>query len=409
MLGMSMDRKKLQALAAELAKDIKTEADLNALSRELLKLTVETALGAELTNHLGYEKHGDSRAARGNVRNGTTPKILKSQHGEVEINTPRDRSGSFEPQLLKKNQTRLTQMDDQILTLYAKGLSTREIVAAFKEMYDADVSATLISKVTDRVIEQITAWQSRPLDPVYPIVYLDCIVIKIRDAMQVINKSIYLALGVNMEGQKDLLGLWMSDNEGSKFWLSVLTELKSRGVQDILIACVDGLKGFPDAIAVEYPQTQIQLCIVHMVRNSLKYVVWKDYKSVTADLKRIYQATTEELALAELERFAQLWDDKYPQIAKSWKAHWTNLRTIFEYPPEIRKAIYTTNAIESLNSVIRAATKRRKVFPSDESAKKVIYLAIEQASRKWTMPIQNWKMALSRFIMQFGDRIAKYH
>lgn len=408
MLGKTMDRKKLQALATELAKEIKTEADLNGLSRELLKLTVETALGAELTDHLGYEKHGDSRVGEGNVRNGSTRKLLKSQHGEVEIDTPRDRNGSFEPQLLRKNQTRLTQMDDQILTLYAKGLSTREIVAAFKEMYDADVSATLISKVTDRVIEQITAWQSRPLDPVYPIVYLDCIVIKIRDNMQVINKSIYLALGVNMEGQKDLLGLWMSDNEGSKFWLSVLTELKSRGVQDILIACVDGLKGFPDAIAVEYPQTQIQLCIVHMVRNSLKYVVWKDYKSVTTDLKRIYQATTEETALAELERFAQLWDDKYPQIAKSWKSHWTNLRTIFEYPPEIRKAIYTTNAIESLNSVIRAATKRRKVFPSDESAKKVIYLAIEQASRKWTMPIQNWKMALSRFIMQFAERIAKY-
>jgi len=408
MQGTTMERSKLQALATELAKDIKSEADLNALSRELLKLTVETALNAELTEHLGYEKQGDSKLAKGNARNGTTSKRLKSQHGDVEILTPRDRDGSFEPQLLRKHQTRLTQMDDQILTLYAKGLSTREIVEAFKEMYDADVSAALISKVTDRVLEQITAWQSRPLDTVYPIVYLDCIVIKIRDNLRVVNKSIYLALGVNMDGRKDLLGLWMSDNEGAKFWLSVLTELKSRGVQDILIACVDGLKGFPDAIAVEYPQTRIQLCVVHMVRNSLRYVSWKDYKGVTADLKRIYQAPTEDQALAELERFGQTWNASYPQISKSWTSHWPNLRTLFEYPPEIRKAIYTTNAIESLNSVIRAATKRRKVFPTDDSARKVIYLAIAQAAKKWTMPIQNWRLALNRFIIEFGDRIPDY-
>ena len=407
-MDLSMDREKLKALAAELAKDVKTEADLNALSRELLKLTVETALNAELTEHLGYDKHGDSKPARGNARNGSTPKRLKGQHGEVEIQTPRDRQGSFEPQLVRKNQTRLTSMDDQILTLYAKGLSTREIVETFKEMYDADVSPTLISRVTDKVLEQITEWQARPLDAIYPIVYLDCIVIKIRDNMRVINKSIYLALGVNMDGKKDLLGLWMSENEGAKFWLSVLTELKSRGVQDILIACVDGLKGFPEAIATEYPETRIQLCIVHMVRNSLKYVSWKDYKAVTTDLKRIYQATTEDQALAELERFGQQWDATYPQITKSWTTHWVNLRTLFEYPPEIRKAIYTTNAIESLNSVIRSATKRRKLFPSDESARKVIYLAIAQASKKWTMPIQNWRSALNRFMIEFGERIQKF-
>ena len=407
-MDLSMDREKLKALAAELAKDVKTEADLNALSRELLKLTVETALNAELTDHLGYDKHGDSKPARGNARNGSTPKRLKGQHGEVEIQTPRDRQGSFEPQLVRKNQTRLTSMDDQILTLYAKGLSTREIVETFKEMYDADVSPTLVSKVTDKVLEQITEWQARPLDSIYPIVYLDCIVIKIRDNMRVINKSIYLALGVNMDGKKDLLGLWMSENEGAKFWLSVLTELKSRGVQDILIACVDGLKGFPEAIAAEYPETRIQLCIVHMVRNSLKYVSWKDYKAVTTDLKRIYQATTEDQALAELNRFGQQWDATYPQIIKSWTTHWVNLHTLFEYPPEIRKAIYKTNAIESLNSVIRSATKRRKLFPSDESARKVIYLAIAQASKKWTMPIQNWRSALNRFMIEFGERIQKF-
>lgn len=407
-MDLSMDREKLKALAAELAKDIKTEADLNALSRELLKLTVETALNAELTEHLGYEKHGDSKLGRGNARNGSTPKRLKGQHGDVEILTPRDREGSFEPQLVRKNQTRLTSMDDQILTLYAKGLSTREIVDTFKEMYDADVSPTLVSRVTDKVLEQITQWQSRPLDAIYPIVYLDCIVIKIRDNLRVINKSIYLALGVNLDGKKDLLGLWMSDNEGAKFWLSVLTELKSRGVQDILIACVDGLKGFPEAIAAEYPDTRIQLCIVHMVRNSLRYVSWKDYKAVTTDLKRIYQATTEDQALVELERFGQQWNATYPQISKSWTTHWVNLRTLFEYPPEIRKAIYTTNAIESLNSVIRSATKRRKLFPNDESAMKVIYLAISQAARKWTMPIQNWRLALNRFMIEFGERIQKF-
>lgn len=407
-MDLTMDRQKLKALATELAKDIKTEADLNTLSRELLKLTVETALQAEMTEHLGYEKHGDSRLARGNARNGTTPKRLKGQHGEVEILTPRDREGSFEPQLVRKNQTRLTSMDDQILTLYAKGLSTREIVETFKEMYDADVSPTLISRVTDKVLEQITQWQSRPLDAIYPVVYLDCIVIKIRDNQRVINKAIYLALGVNMDGKKDLLGLWMSENEGAKFWLSVLTELKTRGVQDILIACVDGLKGFPEAIAAEYPETRIQLCIVHMVRNSLKYVSWKDYKAVTADLKRIYQSSTEDQALAELERFGQQWNAMYPQIYKSWTTHWINLRTLFEYPPEIRKAIYTTNAIESLNSVIRSATTHRKLFPNDESAMKVIYLAISQAAKKWTMPIQNWRMALNRFMIEFGERIQKY-
>lgn len=408
MLGTQMDRTKLQALANELAKDIKTEADLNALSRELLKLTVETALSAELTEHLGYEKHGDSRPAKGNTRNGTTSKRLKSQHGDVEIETPRDRDGTFEPQLLRKNQTRLTQMDDQILTLYAKGLTTREIVDTFKEMYDADVSATLISKVTDRVLEQVTAWQSRPLDTVYPIMYLDCIVLKIREGMRVVNKAIYLALGVNMDGHKELLGLWMSENEGAKFWVSVLTELKNRGVKDILIACVDGLKGFPDAIAVEYPKTRIQLCLVHMVRNSLKYVSWKDYKAVTRDLKQIYHATTEDQALVELDRFGKTWDSQYPQITKSWTTHWVNLRTLFEFPSEIRKAIYTTNAVESLNSVIRAVTKRRKVFPTDESSKKVIYLAIEQASKKWTMPIRNWRMALRRFEIEFGERLTDH-
>ena len=402
------DLEQFKAHVTKLAKGLKSEADLGDLTQQLMKMTVEAALGAELDDHLGYDKHDPVGRGSGNSRNGTTPKRLKGQHGEIEIDAPRDRAGTFEPQFVRKGQTRLTQMDDQILALYARGMSTRDIVAAFKEMYDADVSAALISKVTDRVLETVTEWQSRPVDAVYPIVYLDCIVLKIRQNKRVINKSMYLALGINMEGQKELLGLWLAETEGAKFWLSVLTELKNRGLQDILIACVDGLKGFPEAIAAEYPQTKIQLCIVHMVRNSLKYVSWKDYKAITADLKAIYKASTESAALLELERFGEKWDEQYPQISKSWHNHWPNLITLFEYPPDIRRVIYTTNAIESLNSVIRKATKQRKVFPTDDSAMKVVYLAIQAAAKKWTMPIRNWKPALNRFMIDFGDRLADY-
>lgn len=401
-----MDENKLKALAAELAKGLKTEADLNQFSRMLTKLTVETALNAELTDHLGHEKNAPKKGS--NTRNGYSSKTLLSDDGELELNTPRDRENTFEPQLIKKNQTRITQMDSQILSLYAKGMTTREIAATFKEMYDADVSPTLISKVTDAVKEQVTEWQNRQLDALYPIVYMDCIVVKVRQNGSVINKAVFLALGINTEGQKELLGMWLAENEGAKFWLNVLTELKNRGLQDILIACVDGLKGFPDAINSVYPQTHIQLCIIHMVRNSLKYVSWKDYKAVTSGLKAVYQAPTEDAALMALGAFADEWDDKYPQISKSWRAHWENLNTFFGYPPDIRRAIYTTNAIESLNSVIRAAIKKRKVFPTDDSVRKVIYLAIKDALKKWSMPIQNWRLAMSRFIIEFGDRLSDH-
>ena len=407
-MSIVLDEKRLKELAAELAKDIKSEKDLSALSSQLLKLTVETALGAEMEEHLGYAKHEAKGRGSGNSRNGATSKTLKGDHGEIEIQTPRDRNGTFEPAFIEKGQTRLTQMDDQILFLYAKGLTTREIVDSFKELYDADVSPTLISKVTDRVLDQVIEWQHRPLDAIYPVVYLDCIVLKIRQDKRVINKSLYLALGINIHGHKELLGMWLAETEGAKFWLSVLAELKTRGLEDILIASVDGLKGFPDAIAAEYPDTKVQLCIVHMVRNSLKLVPWKDYKGVTADLKKIYQSASESEASAALDAFAEIWDEKYPQISKSWRTHWPNLITIFDYPPQIRKAIYTTNAIESLNSVIRKATKKRKLFPTDHSALKVVYLAVNQASKKWTMPIQNWKMALNRFSIEFGDRITQH-
>ncbi len=398
-----MNKKELEAFAKQAAKSIKSEADLTDFRKMLTKVTVEAALNAELDEHLGYARHEQSHHK--NSRNGYSSKTIRTEDGEVDLDSPRDRDSSFEPVLVKKNQTRFTSMDDKILYLYSKGMTTRDIVATFKEMYDADVSPTLISRVTNAVIEQVVEWQARPLDAVYPIVYLDCLVVKIRQDKQVINKAVYLALGVNVEGHKELLGMWISENEGAKFWLNVLTELQNRGVKDILIACVDGLKGFPDAINTVYPDTQIQLCIVHMVRNSLKFVPWKDYKAITADLKRIYQSITEDEALMSLDQFEQRWDSKYPNISRSWRNNWQNVSTLFNYPEDIRKAIYTTNAIESLNSVIRKAIKKRKLFPHDDSAKKVIYLAIEQASKKWTMPIRNWKTALNRFMIEFEDRL----
>ena len=401
-----MKKQELEAFAREVAKGLKTEEDLNEFSQMLTKVTVEAALNAELDDHLGYARHATSENA--NNRNGYGSKTLSTGEGQFELETPRDRQGSFEPKLVKKGQRRFTSMDDKILSLYAKGMTTREIVATFKEMYDADISPTLISRVTDAVLERVTEWQSRPLEAVYPIVYLDCIVVKIRQDKRVINKAIYLALGVNLSGHKELLGLWLAEHEGAKFWLAILTELQNRGVKDILIACVDGLKGFPDAISNVFPDTQIQLCIVHLVRNAMKYVVWKDYKAVAADLKHIYQSATEDEALLALERFAERWDEKYPHISRTWRQHWQNLSTLFRYPDDIRKAIYTTNAIESLNSVVRKAINKRKLFPSDDSARKVVYLAIMDASKKWTMPIRNWKGALNRFIIEFEDRLIEY-
>lgn len=401
-----MNEQQIKLLANELAKNLKTPEDLNQLSRMLKKITVEAALNAELTEHLGYEKNQPKKAK--NSRNGYSQKTLLSDEGDIDLSIPRDRDSTFEPQIIKKNQTRITGMDEQIISLYAKGLSNQEIVDMFKEMYDADVSPSLISRVTDSVKERIIEWQNQPLHSVYAIVYLDCIVVKVRQDGRIINKSVFVALGVNMDGHKELLGLWIAENEGAKFWLRVLTELKNRGVQDILIACIDGLKGFPDAINTVFPETKIQLCIVHMVRNSLKYVTWKDYKAVTADLKQVYQAPTEQIALQALADFEQKWQVKYPLIAKNWEKHWTNLATIFSYPEDIRKAIYTTNAIESLNSVIRRVIKKRNVFPTDESVIKIVWLAIKDAAKKWSMPIRNWRLALNHFVLEFGDRLNDY-
>ncbi len=407
-MGTTMNEKKLKALANELAKDLKTPEDLSTLTAQLTKITVEAALNAELDHHLGYTQYEHKGRHTGNSRNGYSSKTLKGDHGSIEIETPRDRNASFDPQIVSKGQTRLTGMDDQVLTLYSKGMSTRDISDAFQDMYGVEISAGLISKITNNVMERVIEWQNRPLDAVYPIIYLDCIVLKVRHEKRVINKAVYLALGINMEGQKELLGIWIAETEGAKFWLSVLTELQNRGVEQILIACVDGLSGFPDAINTAFPDAKIQLCIIHMVRNSMKYVVWKDYKAIAAGLKGIYQSPTEEVARSELDNFAQTWDEKYPQISRSWNNHWPNLITFFDYPKDIRRAIYTTNAIESLNSVIRKSVKTRKLFPNDEAATKVVFLAIQAASKKWTMPIQNWKLAMNRFMIEFEEQLAPY-
>lgn len=403
-----MSKKDLDKIAEQMLGEFDSEEGLEAFTKALKKKFWESTLEGEMDDHLGYSKHDPKGNGSGNSRNGTSKKRLKSESGAMEIQVPRDRNGTFEPKAIGKRESRAKGIDEKILYLYAKGQSTRDIADTIEELYDIEISPSLISRVTDKVMETVVDWQNRPLDPIYPIVYLDCIVLKIRQNKRVINKSAYLALGVDITGQKQLLGLWLSETEGAKFWLSVLVELKTRGVQDVLFFCVDGLKGFPEAIEVEFPHSKIQLCIVHMVRNSLKLVPWKHYKAVTADLKAVYQAATEAEAQIALERFTDNWGDKYPQISKSWSSHWQNLIAIYDYPPEIRKAIYTTNAIESLNSVVRKATRNRKVFPNDEAALKVMYLAIDQASKKWTMPIRNWKQALNRFSIEFEERVTQY-
>lgn len=404
-MSSQLKKKQINEMAKELAKDLKTPEDLNELTRALLKASVETALEAEMEDHLGYEKHSKAKSESGNSRNGYSQKNLKSEYGELEIKTPRDRQGEFEPKIVKKGERRTGALDSQILSLYAKGMSTRDISATFEEMYGTEVSHTLIANVTEAVMEEVEEWQNRPLDEIYPIVYLDCLVVKVRQDKRVINKSVYLAVGLNREGHKELLGMWIAETEGSKFWMNVLTELKNRGLKDIFIACIDGLKGFPEAIMAVYPQTKIQLCIVHMVRNSLKYVSWKNKKAIASRLKDIYSSPTESQAQKELDSFEKEWGEQYPSIVKSWREHWPNLITFFGYPEDIKKVIYTTNAIESINSSIRKVIKNRKIFPNDNSVFKVIYLAIKDVSKRWTMPVRNWSEALNRFEIEFGDRL----
>jgi len=392
----------------ELLKDYKNPEDLTGekgIFMELKKRLLERVLNTELTEHLGYEKNGDKpEECAVNARNGYTRKKIQTKDDKIELNIPRDRTGEFEPQLIPKHQRRFDGFDEKIISMYAYGMTTRDIQGHLKEMYGIDVSPSLISEVTDAIIEDVKAWQGRPLDEVYPIMYLDCIVVKCHDGGVIRNKSVFLALAVTMDGRKDLLGMWIAHNEGAKFWLNVVTELKNRGVKDIFIACVDGLKGFPEAIQTVFPETQVQLCIVHMIRASLKYVSYKDRKAVVEDLKKIYGANTADEARMMLESFAEKWDSRYPTISKQWNQNWENVIPFFAWPEDIRKAIYTTNAIESVNHSLRKVLKTRGALPNDDAVFKLLYLALKRISKKWTMPIHNWKAALGQFAIRFAGR-----
>jgi putative transposase len=396
-------------LLDELMKDYKNPEDLlgeNGLLKQLTKALLEKALEGEMTHHLGYPKWSPAGRNTGNSRNGKHDKTIKGDFGEMDIEVPRDRNSEFEPTIIGKHQTRFDGFDEKIISMYARGMSTRDIQGHLKEIYQIEVSPDFISTVTDSVMDAVKEWQNRPLDEIYPILYLDALHVKVKDQGQVINKAVYLAVGINMEGKKEVLGFWIEKTEGSKFWLQVVTELKNRGVKDIFIACVDGLKGFPEAIRAVYPKTEIQLCIVHMVRNSLKFVSYKDRKNIATDLKEIYHSSTVELAEKALETFSSKWDSKYSTISQSWKNNWANIIPFFAYPPEIRKVIYTTNTIESLNMTLRKILKTRASFPNDDALRKLLYLGLQNASKKWTMPIRDWVSAINQFLILYGDRVA---
>jgi putative transposase len=401
---MAIDLKLIDQLLADYKKpeDIIGE---NGLLKQLTKALLERALSAELTEHVGYAKHDPAGNNSGNSRNGKTKKSLKGDFGEIELETPRDRNGSFEPQIVAKGQTRFTGFDDKIISMYSRGMTTREIEGHLKEIYGIEVSPTLISNVTESVMEEVKAWQCRPLEEVYPILYMDALRVKVRDGAHVVNKAIHVAMGVNLEGHKEILGLWTAQNEGAKFWLQVLTDIQNRGVKDIYIACVDGLKGFPETIETVYPKTEVQLCIVHMVRASLGYVSWKQRKAVAGDLREIYQSATAFDADLKLDTFAKKWDGVCPMVSQTWRRNWERITPFFAYPAEIRKVIYTTNAIESLNMSLRKIIKMRGSFPNDEAAFKLLYLALRNAAKKWTMPVQNWREALNRFSILWPDRV----
>jgi putative transposase len=395
-------------LIDELLKDYKQPEDIigeNGLLKQLTKALLERAMQAELTDHLGYEKHSTDGNNSGNSRNGSSRKQLKGDFGTLPLEVPRDRNASYEPKIIAKGQTRFAGFDDKIISLYARGMTTREIGQHLEEIYQVEVSPGLISSVTEAVIDEVRLWQNRALESLYPIIYLDALQIKIRDGGQVRNKAIYLVIGINLNGLKEVLGMWVAQTEGAKFWLQIVTELKNRGVQDIFIACVDGLKGFPEAIESIYPRTEVQLCIVHLVRNSLNYVGWKQKKEVAGDLKEIYRAASEDEARMRLDEFGKKWDGKYPSISQIWRRNWNRVIPFFAHPPEVRKVIYTTNAIESLNMSLRKVTKNRGSFPNDEAALRLLYLALCNISKRWTMPIVDWKGALNRFAIIYEDRL----
>lgn len=374
------------------------------LLKQLTKAVVERAMQAEMTGHLGYEKHDPAGYKSGNSRNGNSKKTVTGEFGQIELETPRDRKGTFEPKIVAKHQTRFTGFDDKIISMYSRGMTTREIQGHLEEMYGLEVSPALVSQVTDAVQDEVRAWQSRALESTYPIMYLDALYVRMRDNGQVQNRAVYVAIGVNMEGVKDVLGLWTSANEGAKFWLQVLTEIRNRGVKDVFIACVDGLKGFPDAIESVFPKAQVQLCIVHMVRHTLNYVSWKQRREVAEDLRTIYTAATTQAAELALEQFAAKWDKTHATLSQVWRRNWERIIPFFDYPAEIRKVIYTTNAVESLNMTLRKIIKTRGSFPNEEAAMKLLFLALRNHSKKWNA-VQNWREALNRFQLLWPERM----
>jgi len=396
---------KAKELIALLASECGNLEDVQALLKNLFKGTIEQMLVAEMDEHLGYEKHSPVGNNSGNSRNGYGKKVLKTELGEAEILVPRDRNGEFSPQVIEKRQTRSDDLENRILAMYAKGMSNRDIEDHLRDIYGVEASASLISRITDKILPAVQEWQSRPLEAVYPIVFLDGIVFKIRKDNRVINKCVYSVLGINMEGRKEILGIWISENESASFWTSVCNELKNRGVQDILIACRDNLSGFSTAIETVFPKTEQQLCVIHQIRNSTKYVPYKDIKAVMADLKKVYSAPTMDDAEFRLEEFREKWGGKYPQILKSWDQNWAELSTYFKYPQEVRTLIYTTNAVEGFHRMLRKYTKTKTIYPTDDAVKKSVYLSIMEISKKWSMPIRDWGIIIGQLLVFFDDRL----
>jgi len=397
---------KAKELVSLLAQECESMQDIQELLKHLFKGTIEEMLESEMDEHLGYDKHSPQGDLSGNSRNGYNKKTIQSQMGKTEIKVPRDRNGEFEPQLIEKYQNRSDGLEHKIVAMYAKGMSTRDIEDHLRDIYGIDASPALISRITDKVLPAVQEWQSRPLDKLYPIVFLDGIIYKVKKDAKVVNKCFYTVLGVNMEGRKEILGMWITENESASFWASVCNELRNRGVEDILITCRDNLSGFSSAIEAAFPKTEQQLCIIHQIRNSTRYVSYKDLKPVMADLKAIYQASSEDDALYHLEEFKDKWSSKYPQIAKSWEDNWATLSAYFKYPSEVRRLIYTTNAVEGFHRMLRKYTKTKTVFPSDDSLKKSIFLSIQEISKKWSMPIRDWGIIMGQLSIFFEERLS---
>jgi transposase-like protein len=401
---LALDRDELKKLLKE--KGVKSLDDFNAFMREISKEVVETILDGELTDHLGYEKHDQKAKATDNARNGFTPKTVKSKFGEIGLEVPRDRKSDFDPQIVKKRQKDISGLEEKIISMYAKGMTTRDIQAHIRDLYGYEISPETVSSITDKVLDRAREWQGRPLESVYALIYMDAVFLKMRHEGHVRNMAVYTIVGINLDGQKECLGLWLSETESAKYWLSVLNELKNRGVQDVLIFTVDNLKGISEAIEAVFPRAEIQKCIVHQIRNSLRYVSWKERKAMAKDLREIYEAATEQEGAAALDRFAEKWDKRYPHISASWRTNWDEIVTFFKYPPEIRTLIYTTNPIESLNRQIKKTAKNKAIFPTEQALVKQVYLAIEQASKKWIFRHRQWAVIYSQLMIYFGDRLA---